>query len=144
MMRTLCAAVLVVAAAAAALEDTPRNRAEQADRYLAATPPKDMFDDAADKMARNLPPEQRQQFKELMTEHLDIEAVTKTMRDAMVKHFTAEELQALADFYGSRVGKSAMKKFGAYMADVTPAILAEVTKAQAKANRALKAGEEAK
>jgi hypothetical protein len=53
----------------------------------------------------------------------------------MVKHFSAEELKALADFYGSPVGKSAMSKFGAYMADVMPAIQAEMIKAQAKTNQ---------
>jgi len=57
------------------------------------------------------------------------------MKESMVKNFTADELKALADFYGSPVGKSAMKKFGAYMADVMPSIQAEVEKAQAKANR---------
>jgi hypothetical protein len=41
----------------------------------------------------------------------------------------------LADFYGSPVGKSAMQKFGAYMADVVPAIQAEMQKAQAKMNQ---------
>jgi hypothetical protein len=65
---------------------------------------------------------------------LDLDALTKAMTDAMVKHFTTEELKALADFYGSPVGKSAMKKFGSYMADVMPALQAEIMKAQAKAN----------
>ena len=50
----------------------------------------------------------------------------------MVKHFTTEELKALADFYGSPVGKSAMQKFGAYMADIMPVMQAEIMKAQAK------------
>ena len=70
-----------------------------------------------------------------MTKDLDIPALTKAMTDAMVKHFTAEELKALADFYGSPVGKSAMQKFGAYMADLTPIIQAEMMKAQAKLNQ---------
>jgi hypothetical protein len=38
----------------------------------------------------------------------------------------------LADFYGSPVGKSAMKKFGAYMADIMPVVQAEIMKAAAK------------
>ena len=85
-------------------------------------------------MAVNVPPEQRQKFKETLTSSLDVDALTKAMTDAMVKHFTTEELKALADFYGSPVGKSAMKKFGSYMADVMPALQAEIMKAQAKAN----------
>jgi hypothetical protein len=69
----------------------------------------------------------------MMTKELDIVALTKAMTDAMVKHFTTDELKALADFYGSPVGKSAMQKFGAYMAEVMPAIQSEVLKAQSKA-----------
>ncbi len=66
-----------------------------------------------------------------------IAALTKAMIDSMVKHFTTEELKALADFYGSPVGKSAMQKFGAYMADIMPAIEAEIMKAQAKLNQSM-------
>jgi hypothetical protein len=117
--------------------DTPETRRHEAERYLQATPPKALFEDMADKMAANLPPDQRDQFKKLMTSQLDIAALTKAMIDSMVKHFTTEELKALADFYGSPVGKSAMQKFGAYMADIMPAMEAEIMKAQAKLNQSL-------
>jgi hypothetical protein len=112
--------------------DTPETRHHEADRYLQAIPPKALFEDMADKMATNLPADQRQQFKQMMTKDLDIAALSKAMTDAMVKHFTTEELKALADFYGSPVGKSAMQKFGAYMADLMPIIQTEMMKAQAK------------
>jgi len=115
--------------------DTPENRRHEADRYLQATPPKQMFADMAEKMSMNMPPEDRQKFKETLTSALDVDALTKAMTDAMVKHFTVQELKALADFYGSPVGKSAMGKFGAYMAEVMPTIQAEMIKAQAKANQ---------
>jgi hypothetical protein len=117
--------------------DTPEMRRHEAERYLQATPPKALFEDMADKMAANLPADQRQKFKRMMTAELDIPALTKAMTDAMVKHFTAEELKALADFYGSPVGKSAMQKFGAYMADIMPTMQAEILKAQAKLNQSL-------
>lgn len=108
--------------------DTPETRRHEAERYLQATPPKALFEDMADKMAANLPQDQRDQFKKLMTSQLDIAALTKAMIDSMVKHFTTEELKALADFYGSPVGKSAMQKFGAYMADIMPTMEAESLK----------------
>ena len=117
--------------------DTPETRRHEAERYLQATPPKAMFEDMADKMAANLPAADREKFKQMLTSQLDIPALTKAMTDAMVKHFTTEELKALADFYGSPVGKSAMQKFGAYMADVMPTMEAEITKAQAKASQSL-------
>ena len=114
--------------------DTPETRRREAERYLQASPPKAMFEDVADKMAANVPADQREQFKRAMTTDVDIAALTKAMTDAMVKNFTTEELKALADFYGSPVGKSAMQKFGAYMADIMPVIQAEIMKAAAKMN----------
>lgn len=125
---------------AAAGADTPETRRKEAERYLQATPPKELFADMADKMAANFPPDQRARFKTMMTSDLDIPALTKAMTDSMVKHFTTEELKALADFYGSPIGKSAMKKFGDYMADVMPAIQSEMMKAQAKATGAMPNG----
>src|SRR6516162_4283482 len=114
--------------------DTPETRRREAERYLQANPPKAMFEDMADKMAANIPADQREQFKRVMTTQLDIAALSKAMTDAMVKNFTTEELKALADFYGSPVGKSAMQKFGAYMADIMPVMQAEIMKAAAKMN----------
>src|SRR5262249_37715455 len=114
--------------------DTPEMRRREAERYLQVSPPKALFEDMADKMAANLPPDQREQFKRVMTADLDIAALSKAMTDAMVKHFTTDELKALADFYGSPVGKSAMQKFGAYMADIMPVVQAEIVKAAAKMN----------
>ena len=117
-----------------ALDDTPPNREQEAARYLQVTPPKEMMSDMAEQMAKNMPQDQRDAFKALLMKHLDMNALTKAIKDAMVKNFTADELKALADFYGSPVGKSAMKKFGTYMADVMPSVQAEVMKAQAAAN----------
>ena len=112
--------------------DTPETRRKEAERYLQVSPPKALFEDMADKMAANMPADQRDQFKKLMTTQVDIAALSKAMIDAMVKNFTTEELKALADFYGSPVGKSAMQKFGAYMADIMPVVQAEIMKAASK------------
>jgi len=114
--------------------DTPETRRKEAERYLQVSPPKALFEDMADKMAANIPADQREQFKKIMTTDVDIAALSKAMTDAMVKNFTTEELKALADFYGSPVGKSAMQKFGAYMADIMPVVQAEIMKAATKMN----------
>ena len=112
--------------------DTPETRRQEAERYLQVSPPKALFEDMADKMAANLPADQREQFKKVMTTQVDTAALSKAMIDAMVKNFTTDELKALADFYGSPIGKSAMQKFGAYMADIMPVLQAEIMKAAAK------------
>ena len=112
--------------------DTPEARRKEAERYLQVSPPKALFEDMADKMAETVPADQREQFKKVMTTQVDIAALSKAMVDAMVKNFTTDELKALADFYGSPVGKSAMQKFGAYMADIMPVVQAEIIKAAGK------------
>ena len=114
--------------------DTPETRRKEAERYLQVSPPKALFEDMADKMAANLPADQREQFKKVMTTQVDTAALSKAMIDAMVKNFTTDELKALADFYGSPIGKSAMQKFGAYMADIMPVVQSEIMKAAAKMN----------
>src|SRR5215472_11929375 len=64
--------------------DTPETRRKEAERYLQVSPPKALLEDIADKMAPSLPPDQREQFKGVMTTQLDIAAMTKAMMDAMV------------------------------------------------------------
>ena len=116
-----------------ALEDTPQNREREVARYLKATPPEDMMADTSKKLAATLPPERRDAFVKMMTKHLDMAKVTAAIRDGMLKSFTADELQALADFYSSPVAKSAMAKMGSYMAEVMPVVMKEIQTAAAKA-----------
>jgi hypothetical protein len=114
------------------LADTKANREREANRYLEIVPPIEMFDDMTERMALQLPEAERKKFVESMRKHMDLEKFDRTIRDSIVKHFTAHELKALANFYGSRIGKSAMQKFGAYMADVMPQILIMMIEAQTK------------
>jgi hypothetical protein len=135
-MRTLLTALaLFVASSAFAIENTPENRRKQAMRYLEATPPKELLADMTEQMAKNIPEAQQQMFRDAMTKYIDVDALSAAITEAMIKNFTADELGALADFYGSPLGKSAMKKFGGYMADVMPAMQMQVMQAVAKASR---------
>ncbi len=92
-----------------------------------------MMNDMSAKMAETLPENRHDQFKALLTKHLDMGRVTAAIKVAMVKTFSADELKALADFYGSDVGKSPMAKMGAYMAEVMPSTMNEVQSALEKA-----------
>ena len=133
-MRTLIltAAWIMVSSSAFALEDTPDNRATQADRYLEVQSPQAMIFDMAEQMSRSLPPERREAYIRIYRQHMDMAAITRTIRDSLIQFFTADELKALADFYGSTEGKSAMAKFGKYMAHIAPALQAETDKAMQK------------
>jgi hypothetical protein len=113
-------------ALAADKPDTPKNRQAAAERYFAVAPMDSMMKDTIEKTAENLPIEQRKAFIEFMTKHVRINVLELAAVSSMVRHFTVRELNALADFYGSPEGRSAMKKFGAYMADVMPVIQQEM------------------
>jgi hypothetical protein len=121
-----------------ALDDTPTNRAAQADYYLSVVPPQALLNDMTEKVSSTLPADQRPVFKALMIKNLDVNAVANLMRAAMIKNFSADELKAIADFYGSPVGKSAMGKMGNYMADAMPAMMAELAKAKALTQEQMK------
>jgi len=114
-----------------ALEDTPENRSTEAARYLEVVPASEMFADVAVNMSKTMPEAQREKFIQIM-KGLDFARLTQAMKDSMVKIFTADELKALADFYSSKEGKSAMKKMGTYMAELMPIIQDETRKAVSK------------
>jgi len=145
MMNSIAKCLIVVpiffltVAPALALDDTPANRAAQADNYLRAVPPQSLMKDITAKMAATMPESQRATFVTVMSKNLDVGALADLMRTAMIKNFTADELKALADFYGSQVGQSAMAKMGNYMADATPGLIAELRKAQALTTQQMKA-----
>jgi hypothetical protein len=119
--------------APAPLEDTPENRSTQIDRYFESTPPEALVKDMLNKMTARMPDQQRTLFVERITKHLDMPKLRTIMHDAMSKNFTADELRALADFYGSPNGKSVMAKFGTYMQEAMPAIQQEFIAAAGKA-----------
>lgn len=116
-----------------ALEDSLANRAEQADRYLSVNSPQAIFKDIADRTREFIPEAEQQPFIDMLTKHLNMEILSEAMKRAMMEHFTADELSALADFYSHPSAKSAMNKMGGYMADVIPIVQDEMIKAQQKA-----------
>ncbi len=120
------------ASAPALVEDTPENRSAQIERYFAAMPPEALVTDMVDNIATRLPDDQRAHFVDLMKKNVDVPKLRSIMQEGMAKNFTAGELSALADFYGSELGKSANEKFGTYMAEVMPAVQAEIVTAVGK------------
>lgn len=119
------------------LVDTPENRKQQAQRYLEATPPALLFQEVADKGAAQLPPSEQEKYKQVFLAQVEMSTVQQTLTDALVKHFSAGELKALADFYGSGTGKAAMSKLGSYMSDITPMIQSQIRRAQAAGDQSL-------
>jgi len=135
-VRLLCLGLLVTCSLPAfAMEDTPQNRAQEANRYLQAVPPEGIAADIARRMASSLPQQQQQAFMTAMQKDLNLAAINAAAQEALVKTFTAEELHALADFYSAPLTKSAMAKMGTYMSEAMPVIMKEVRAAAEKAQQ---------
>lgn len=109
--------------------DSEEERVVAAKRYLEVAQMSKMVDDTVTELAKGFPAEQRDRFVAFMHDAVRPEVLERAAMASMVKVFTAQEINALADFFGSPVGKSAMSKFGLYMADVMPVIQQEMFRA---------------
>jgi hypothetical protein len=123
-----------------ALDDTPENRAKAADRYLQVVPVQERMAEIVDKLALYLPAPQRELFKSAMTKHLDFKAVIQATERALIKTFTADELQAMSDFNSTPNGKCISKKLGSYMDNLMPSMQLEATKAAQAAEQDIEKG----
>lgn len=103
-----------------------------AKRYSKVVPMSKLVEDGIREMAQRIQPEKRDDFITNMKGVMRADILEKIALDSMVKIFTAEELNALADFYGSVLGKSIMNKFGKYMAEVMPVLQQEMIRSLQK------------
>jgi hypothetical protein len=67
-----------------------------------AVPTSRMMEDTYTEMSKQLPPEQRAWFISNMRRVAKVETIERLAKASMIKHFTADELNALADFYSSK------------------------------------------
>ena len=117
-------------ASAQSLPDNPANRQAQADRYMQAVPTKEMFATMTKAVLGQMPAgAQRDKMEKMLSSGIDLDAINHAQKDALIKHMTADELKALADFYNSPAGKSAMSKMGDVMADLQPVMQQQIMKA---------------
>jgi len=110
-------------------QDTQERRQAAVDRYLRAVPMAKMMEDTYSELAKQVPSETRNEFVNAMRKLVSVDKIEGIARQAMLKTFTTNELNALADFYSSEHGSSAMRKFGAYTADIMPPLMQEIQRA---------------
>ncbi len=124
----MVAVMLAVCANAFALEDTPKNRAKQAERYLRASPPKKVLMAQLEARSRSLPEKRRDALRKAWAEHIDWGAIRGIARESLIKHFTADELKAFVETEGVVVPPGEKHRQDAYDADVIPRIEQELLK----------------
>lgn len=88
-----------------------------------------VMEDTYAELAKQVPPEKRTEFIAAMRKVVRVDKIEEIAKRSMLKTFTTDELNALADFYSSKDGASAMKKLGVYMGDIMPPLMQEIERA---------------
>jgi hypothetical protein len=101
-----------------------------AEELMAIVPPGSMFAQLSEPYAQTyaLPGRQDKAHANFMR-NVDLNAVDRIIREALLKHFTEAELKALVTFYSTPEGRSCMAKVAPFAADVVPACSHEATQA---------------
>lgn len=129
-MKKAIFAVLLGCASLFAIEDTYENRNKEAARCLETMHIKEMLANAIEQgvSARAKNETEKKQAKELLKKYVDGDEIISEMKEVMVKHYTADELAAMSDFYGTPVGQSIIKKQNLASADMMKKMQAVVMK----------------
>jgi hypothetical protein len=106
--------------------DTPETRIQAANRYADAVDMKKIVNDMVSALVKNQPPEKQEATRRLLSQY-NFDAVLEAVTRAMVNHFTTSELNALADFYGSDIGRSITAKYSEFAVEMMA-----ITKAEAQ------------
>ncbi|GBD41597.1 hypothetical protein HRbin39_00981 [bacterium HR39] len=119
----------------APVADTPEARRQAARTYLEVFGFESMWQQMLDQTAQSLlvaspdqvrRPEVAQRFARVLDLLVGREWLKKTLEDALVEHFTAEELQALAEFYASDVGRRIGGRMPVFTANVMPLVMQRI------------------
>ncbi len=112
---------------------------QAANRYFEAIDMEKTFRDVMTEVAKSPMPgvgsdfnDYFQRYQKLLMENLDIKGLFKAHESVIVEIFSLEELEAVADFYSSPIGKSIGQKLPAYTAASMPATQKFIQEAVAK------------
>lgn len=98
-------------------QDTFDKRMEQVREQML-----DQVRDAAARQNRPLPADASQRMQRAMKIAISYDEIVYLTADAYVKHFTADEIRQIADFYQTSVGKKLARLQPEIMADIMPKI----------------------
>lgn len=116
------------ASPAAGTGGSPKER--YAETLLDIVPPEVMFAQLARPYAQAYTrPEKQERAESNFMRNVDRAELRRILRDALLRHFTEDDLEALAAFYSTPEGRACLAKTAAFAADVVPACALEATKA---------------
>lgn len=121
------------AAPATPVVDEATRRAAAADRYLEHVDLDESMQRIYAALSEHLPGQQGALLIALMQELVRMENLAAHVKQTLMQHYTADELEALAAFYSSELGQSISRKLPEYLNDVNLAIQGEAQRALALA-----------
>lgn len=106
-----------------AVADDAQTRTELATKMHTLWPVATRVEEAIETVAENVPPDEREAFKARMRRAIDQKTLEEESIAAMAKVFTASELQAMVNFYGSAEGRAVSAKTEDYMKILQPVMV---------------------
>lgn len=136
----LCLACLILSGCAVfqrphvGATDTAADRRAAADRYLAALPTRVQIENLATLFADSATVGQREAVRHRILDGIRGEVLDKVTRDALVRNFTAAEIDALARFYATPAGQTIACKLPRYGAELMAPVQEELSRALSPTN----------
>jgi len=121
-LRILVASLFIVMVTPLQAEDATSLKIDAAERYMRVANLGAIWESMVSEHAATLPEPERTEYLQSPQSKINIEKFEAILLDGLIEVFTAEELNALADFYGSEAGQSALAKFGKFSAYINPRI----------------------
>ena len=110
-------------------EDDYEERLELSRKMHEIWPIRTKIEGALDIVSEQIAQQERLKFKSGMRKAIKFEALEEASVDAMADIFTADELRAMIDFYGSKEGRSVSHKTSDYERALQPVLTKMIDKA---------------
>lgn len=115
--------------AMASKEETLERRLKLSKEMHDIWPVRPKVENAIDVVGEQAPQAERTRFKAAMRKAMDFEVLEAKSIETMADIFTAGEIEAMIEFYGSKEGRSVSFKTGDYEAALQPLLLQMIDKA---------------
>ncbi len=101
-------------------------RETAADRLIAVQHPETMLATMGNEIANQMPKGQAERFLASINDPSKVDRIKARIRSLMIKYFTTDELNVMAEFYAKSAAQDAMRKMDRYMGEYVPFIQSEV------------------
>ncbi|MEY3200611.1 MAG: hypothetical protein RIR70_161 [Pseudomonadota bacterium] len=118
--------LLVLCGGALAGDDTPEAREAAAECFMRVSNMEKSYESAMKELTQQMPARERQKFKNMMDNLVPPAMLKRLYLESATRTFTAQELNAMCDFYSTELGASVMSKMDTYVANTMSIMQQEI------------------